>query len=98
MTITDLISLWQRVLGNPPAQEQFEIWAEMHSFETMHRAILKTGIKNQKMGGRMSQDHRERFASKVMDSKTNDPQKAAGQRTSVNPPVTTTAVRGNRAS
>ena len=79
-SIADLISLWERVLGSPPSKEQFAIWAELHSLETMHRAILKTAIKNQKMGGSMTQDHRERFASKVMDSKTHDRQKAAGQR------------------
>jgi hypothetical protein len=81
-SIADLISFWERVLGNPPSKEQFAIWAELHSLETMHRAILKTAIKNQKMGGSMTQDHRERFASKVMDSRTNDRQKAAGQRCS----------------
>src|ERR1035438_6624348 len=84
-SIADLISFWERVLGNPPSKEQFAIWAELHSLETMHRAILKTAIKNQKMGGSMTQDHRERFASKVMDSRTNDRQKAAGQRLGSNP-------------
>jgi len=92
MTITDLISMWERVLGVPPAKEQFELWAMLHSLETIKHGILKTAIKNQKMGGTMSQDHRERFASKVMSTRTNDPQKVAGrlspdQRTPVNPPV-----------
>ena len=80
MTITDLISLWQRVLGIPPSKEQFEIWVELHSLETIKHGILKTAVKNQNRGGTMSHDHRERFASKVMSTKTHDPQKAAGQR------------------
>jgi hypothetical protein len=91
MTITDLISMWERVLGFPPAKEQFELWAMLHSLETIKHGSVKTAIKNQKLDGAMSQDHRERFASKVMSTRTNDPQKAAGrspdQRTSVNPPV-----------
>ena len=62
----ELISLWQRTLGTPPPEQQFVIWAESHPIDIVRRAILKTATKNQMMGGAMSDDHKVRFASKVM--------------------------------
>ena len=80
--------MWERVLGTPPAKAQFELWTELHSLETIRRGILKTGTKNMAMHGTMSDDHKIRFASKVMNTKTNDPQKTAGRKGfSVNPPT-----------
>jgi hypothetical protein len=77
MTPTEaLMELWDRVLGNPPLIQQFELWACMHSPETMKRGVTKTAMKNLQMGGQMSQDHKVRFASKVMQTRTIDPQKA----------------------
>jgi hypothetical protein len=60
-----LITLWERTLGTPPADDQFVIWLESHESDIVRRAILKTAIKNKTLGG-MSQDHKVRFASKVM--------------------------------
>ena len=62
----ELINLWGRTLGKPPAEQQFVIWSESHAATIVRQAILKTATKNQTMGGGMSQDHKVRFASKVM--------------------------------
>ena len=81
-TLCELSSLWTRVLGDPPASSQFELWAEMHSRDTIRHGILKTAAKAQSIsstGGTMSQDHKLRFASKVMNNRTSDPQKIADQ-------------------
>jgi hypothetical protein len=75
----DLMDLWKRVLGDPPLIQQFELWACTHNFETIKRGITKTAMKNLQMGGTMSQDHRVRFASRVMLTRTYDPQKFEGQ-------------------
>jgi hypothetical protein len=61
-----LINLWERTLGSPPAEQQFVIWSESHAANIVRQAILKTATKNQTMGGTMSEDHKIRFASKVM--------------------------------
>jgi hypothetical protein len=76
LTTEALRDVWKRVLGDPPLIQQFELWACMHSPETMKRGITKTAMKNLQMGGQMSQDHKVRFASKVMQTRTFDPQKA----------------------
>src|SRR5713101_6238915 len=61
-----LTSLWERTLGTLPAEQQFVIWSESHAANIVRQAILKTATNNQTMGGGMSQDHKIRFASKVM--------------------------------
>jgi hypothetical protein len=76
LTTEVLRNLWQRVLGDSPVLEQFEVWATLHSPGAMKHGIMKTAIKNIQMGGQMSQDHKVRFASKVMQTRTIDPQKA----------------------
>jgi hypothetical protein len=81
MTPAELMELWDRILGDPPLIQQFELWACMHSPETMKRGITKTAMKNLQLNGLMSQDHRVRFASKVMQTRTFDPQKMEGQGT-----------------
>lgn len=58
--------LWENTIGESPTKEQFAIWEELHSPEVIRQAILKTGMKNQQMGGTMDSDHRLRYASKVM--------------------------------
>jgi hypothetical protein len=58
--------LWENALGEPPAREQFIIWAELHSAVIIRQAILKTAMKNQNLKGAMDSDHRLRYASKVM--------------------------------
>ena len=62
----ELKSLWERTLGTPPSEQQFVIWAESHPADIVRRGILKAAAKNQTMGGAMSDDHKVRFASKVM--------------------------------
>lgn len=79
LTPVALMNMWTRVLGDPPLIQQFELWACTHSPGTIERGITKTAIKNLRLGGAMSQDHRVRFASKVMQTRTYDPQKADGQ-------------------
>jgi hypothetical protein len=61
-----LINLWERTLGTPPSEQQFIIWTESHAVDIVRQAILKTATKNQTLGGMMSDDHKIRFASKVM--------------------------------
>ena len=65
-----LLHLWKSTIGNLPSQEQFAIWGSLHSAEVIRKAILKTAMKNQAMSGQMTQDHRLRFASKVMTTLT----------------------------
>jgi hypothetical protein len=62
----ELITLWERTLGTPPIEQQFIIWVELHPVDIVRRGILKAAAKNQTMGGAMSDDHKVRFASKVM--------------------------------
>jgi len=62
----DLPILWESTIGARPPKEQFAIWEALYSTETIRRAILKTAMKNQSLNGQMSQDHRMRFASRVM--------------------------------
>lgn len=64
--LAKLKSLWENALGEPPAKEQFVIWAELHSAVIIRQAIIKTAMKNQSMKGTMDSDHRLRYASKVM--------------------------------
>jgi hypothetical protein len=67
INITDLKSLWAKVLGQPvPSEQQFLIWMESHPSDVVRYGILRTATKNQTLGGTMSDDHRIRFASKVM--------------------------------
>jgi hypothetical protein len=61
-----LVNLWERTLGTLPPEQQFVIWSESHTPDIVRQAILKTATKNQTMNGGMSQDHKIRFASKVM--------------------------------
>ena len=63
-------TLWENALGEPPAREQFVIWAELHSAVIIRQAILKTAMKNQSLKGAMDLDHRLRYASKVMQTLT----------------------------
>ena len=80
----ELINLWQRTLGDPPNDRQFEIWAASHTEDIIRRAILKTATKNQTMGGTMSDDHRIRFASKVMITLTTQKTEHAANREKLN--------------
>lgn len=64
--LPELMTLWERTLGTLPNEQQFAIWTELHSQDTVRRAILKTAIKNQQLNGTMSPDHKFRFASRVM--------------------------------
>jgi hypothetical protein len=78
MTIPDLKSLWERLLGAAPSDAQFELWGTLHSLETVKHGIVKTAVKNQSTGDLMTTDHKIRFASAVMNSST--AQKVNGQR------------------
>lgn len=68
--MNELKALWSRTLGPPPPDEQFFIWMESHDTKIVRTGILKAAAKNQAMLGQMSQDHRVRFASKVMSTLT----------------------------
>lgn len=62
----ELINLWTKTLGTPPADDQFALWAEMHAVEVIRQAILRTAAKNMSLGKTMDQGYKVRFASKVM--------------------------------
>lgn len=64
----ELIELWRRTLGNPPAEQLFALWTESHPADIVRTAIIKTAAKNLSASSPMSQDHRIRFASKVMNT------------------------------
>ena len=64
--IHSLKMLWAKMLGTPPADDQFGLWAEMHTSEVIREAILKTAAKNMSLGKTMDQGYKVRFASKVM--------------------------------
>ena len=61
-----LKELWTVMLGTPPADEQFTVWAALHTPEVVRKAILTTAAKDLSLGKTMSLDYKIRFASKVM--------------------------------
>lgn len=79
-TATDLKMLWENTLGESPTKEQFAIWYALYPTETIRKAILKTAMKNQSLRGQMSQDHRMRFASRVMMTLTQQAAEHAANR------------------
>jgi hypothetical protein len=85
--MNELKSLWKQFLGTVPDDGQWNLWTALHTWATIRHGVLKTAEKNMALHGSMSEDHKIRFASKVMNTRTNDPQKATGQRTPVNPPI-----------
>ena len=48
--MTDLKSLWGKLLGTIPGDAQFDYWGAMHSPETIRHGILKTAQKNLSVG------------------------------------------------
>jgi len=64
--LTELIKLWERLIGTAPSQQQFEIWMAQFDFEITKQGILKTAMKNMSLDGLMTAEHRVRFASKCM--------------------------------
>jgi hypothetical protein len=65
-----LVSLWQKLLGTPPVEAQFGLWAELHTAEVIRKGILHTAAKNLSLGSTMGFDYKIRFASKVMNTQT----------------------------
>ena len=78
--LTTLIELWTKVLGEPPTEQQFLIWAELYPVDVIRKGVLKTAIKNQNLGGMMTQDHRVRFANRVMQTAVRDAEDHAANR------------------
>ena len=64
--LNELKILWGRFHGNIPSDQQFDFWVMPHGLDLIHQGILKTIQKKLSMGGTMSNDHKIRFASKVM--------------------------------
>jgi hypothetical protein len=62
----ELINLWTKTLGTAPADEQFAVWAALHTNEVVRQAILTTAAKDLSLGKTMTLDYKIRFASKVM--------------------------------
>ena len=62
----ELKGLWKTMLGTPPVDEQFTVWAALHTPEVVRKAILTTAAKDLSLGKTMSLDYKIRFASKVM--------------------------------
>ena len=72
--------LWKQTLGALPSETQWAIWQGLHTPEVIKRAILKTAIKNQQLDGTMSDDYKLRFASKVMNTLTEQSAEHAANR------------------
>ena len=68
--MSELKTLWGRLLGETPSDQQFEFWSLLHTPEVIKRGILKTAQKNLSTGGMMSADHKLRFAARVMLTQT----------------------------
>jgi hypothetical protein len=66
LNLNELKALWGKLLGEIPSDQQWTFWTMSHSLEVVRHGILKTAQKNLSMGGTMSDDHKMRFASKVM--------------------------------
>ncbi len=62
----ELKELWTTMLGKPPADEQFAVWAALHMLEIVRQGILRTAAKDLSLGRTMTLDYKVRFASKVM--------------------------------
>lgn len=77
---TNLKALWEDTLGESPTKEQFAIWEALYTPEVIKRAILKTAMKNQSLKGQMTLEHRQRFASRVMMTLTEQAAEHAANR------------------
>jgi len=66
--VASLKRYWEHSLPSveAPSREQFLTWLRMfdHDFDVMIYGIAETMKKSERLGGRMSQDHAIRFASK----------------------------------
>ncbi len=65
--LKELAVLWERTIGDPPPATQFETWNVLHSVDVMKTAIIATAKKNLKLSGTMTEDHRVRYCSSVMN-------------------------------
>jgi hypothetical protein len=70
LTTSVLMGIWERTIGKAPPAAQFEIWSVMHTPEVIKESILVTARKNLQLGGNMTEEHRGRFASGVMRTRT----------------------------
>lgn len=66
----NLRQLWEQTLGAPPMPEQFGLWSALHTEEVVRQSILRTARKNIELNGTMTQEHKVKFASKVMLTQT----------------------------
>jgi hypothetical protein len=64
--MNDIKTLWGRLLGKIPSDQQFDYWSASHALDIIKQGILKTAQKNLSNGGTMDDDHKIRFASKCM--------------------------------
>jgi len=78
MTILELKTLWSKLLGVPPCDDQWNFWECVHTPQTIEHGIKKTAQKNLANGNLMTTDYKLRFACAVMFSST--AQKTQGQR------------------
>ena len=70
MSNQELSQLWDKTLGTPPMVEQFGLWTALHTEEVVRLGILRTARKSIELDGTMTQEHKVRFASKVMITQT----------------------------
>ena len=68
METNELRTLWDKLLGSPPDLVQFEVWGLAHSFAVVQHGIVKTAEKNMALHRQMSDDHRLRYCSSVMNN------------------------------
>ena len=64
--MNELKQLGQKLIGPPPADDQWQLWSKLHTPAVIRKAILATAAKNMSLGRTMDQDFTLKFASKVM--------------------------------
>jgi len=69
--MNELKQLWQKLVGPLPSDDQWELWAAMHTPVVIRKGVLQTAGKNLSLGKTMTLDYQIRFASKVMIDQTN---------------------------
>ena len=54
------------MLGTSPSDEQFSVWAALHTPKIVRRGLSGPAAKDLSLGKTMTLDYKVRFASKVM--------------------------------
>src|SRR5689334_3312740 len=67
--VAALTKLWQVNLSECPPERQFQLWLELHDFDTAVHGVREAIRKFHKLDGQMDLDRLIRFASGVMNTR-----------------------------